>query len=303
MTLFRHPEDRIPVLLFSCVFALDLTVYFTAHSWWFPILWLGLGIIPKGWISAWNHHHQHVTMFRHALPNRLLEIMFGFQTGITSHAWFLHHVLGHHRNYLDQEKDESRWMRPDGTAMGELEYSLSTALTAYPRAFKVGLKHPKALRVFLGMGALQVALLGLLFWHNWYNALFVFLLPMCVSLYVTAWATYFHHSGLVTKEHAEASYNILHRGYNLMTGNLGYHTAHHTKHGLHWSKLPELHAQMARDIPPTLYRQPGIPFVWSGSEEKVVLSTDQVESLAQPVSARASDSHAPADSQLKDATA
>ncbi|WNG36555.1 fatty acid desaturase [Archangium violaceum] len=303
MTLFRHPEDRIPVLLFTCMFALDLTVYFTANNWWLPILWLALGIIPKGWISAWNHHHQHVTMFRHALPNRLLEIMFGFQTGITSHAWFLHHVLGHHRNYLDQEKDESRWMRPDGTAMGELEYSLVTTLTAYPRAFKVGLKHPKALRVFLGMGALQVALLGLLFWHNWYNALFVFLLPMCVSLYVTAWATYFHHSGLVTKEHAEASYNILHRGYNLMTGNLGYHTAHHTKHGLHWSKLPELHAQMARDIPPTLYRQPGIPFVWSGSEDKVVLSTEQVESLAQPVSARASSTHAPAESQLNDATA
>lgn len=303
MTLFRHPEDRIPVLLFTCVFALDLTVYFTAHSWWFPILWLGLGIIPKGWISAWNHHHQHVTMFRHALPNRLLEIMFGFQTGITSHAWFLHHVLGHHRNYLDQEKDESRWMRPDGTTMGELEYSLVTTLTAYPRAFKVGLKHPKALRVFLGMGALQVALLGVLFWHNWYNALFVFLLPMCVSLYVTAWATYFHHSGLVTKEHAEASYNILHRGYNVMTGNLGYHTAHHTKHGLHWSKLPELHAQMARDIPPTLYRQPGIPFVWSGSESKVVLSTEQVESLAQPASARTSGGHAPAESQLNDAAA
>lgn len=282
MTLFRHPEDRIPVLLFTCVFALDLTVYFTAHNWWLPILWFGIGIIPKGWISAWNHHHQHVAMFRHAVPNRLLEVIFGFQTGITSHAWFLHHVVGHHRNYLDQDKDESTWRRADGTLMGELEYSLITTLTAYPRAFKVGLRYPAALRVFVAMGALQVALLGLLFWHNAYNALFVFLLPMAVSLYVTAWATYFHHAGLDTKEHAEASYNILHRGYNLMTGNLGYHTAHHTKHGLHWSKLPELHAQMARDIPATLYRQPGIPFVWSGSEAKVELSAEQVESLAAP---------------------
>jgi hypothetical protein len=39
---------------------------------------------------------------------------------------------------------------------------------------------------------------------------------------------------------------------------------------------------MARDIPATLYRQPGIPFVWSGSEAKLELSTDQVESLAVP---------------------
>ncbi len=282
MTLFKHPEDRIPVLLFSLVFAADLAMYFLARSWWLPLLWFGVMIIPKGWISAWNHHHQHVATFRYALPNRLLEIVFGFQTGVTSHAWFLHHVVGHHRNYLDQTKDESTWKRPDGTTMGEMEYSLMTALTAYPRAFRVGReKHPQALRVFLAMCALHVVLLGVLFWHNWYNALFVFLLPMCVSLYVTAWATYFHHVGLETTKHEEASYNILHPGYNLMTGNLGYHTAHHTKHGLHWSKLPELHAKMARDIPPTLYRQPGIPFVWSGSEAKLELSTEDVEALAQ----------------------
>jgi fatty acid desaturase len=276
MTLFRHPEDRIPVLIFACVFAVDLLVYFTASQWWVPLLWMGLMAIPKGWISAWNHHHQHVTMFRHALPNRLLEIVFGFQTGVTSHAWFLHHVVGHHRNYLDQSKDESRWKRLDGTTMGEVEYSLMTALTAYPRAWRVGRDYPQARRIFLAMGLLQVALLGVLFWHNWYNALFVFLLPMCLSLYLVAWATYFHHVGLETAEHSKASYNILHRGYNLMTGNLGYHAAHHAKHGLHWSKLPELHAQMAKDIPSTLYRQPGIPFVWSGSEAKLDLSAEDV---------------------------
>lgn len=279
--MFRHPEDRVPVLMFACVFALDLTVYFTAQSWWLPILYLALGAIPKGWISAWNHHHQHLPMFRHALPNRLLEIVFGFQTGVTSHAWFLHHVVGHHRNYLDQDQDESRWKRRDGSTMGELEYSLTTALTAYPRAFQVGKKHPKAQRLFVSMALLQLALLGVLFWHNWYNALFVFLLPMALSLYLTAWATYFHHVDLETKDHNEASYNILHRGYNLMTGNLGYHTAHHSKQGLHWSKLPELHAKLARNIPATLYRQPGIPFVWSGSEAKLELGAEEIEAIAQ----------------------
>ncbi|HYH95878.1 fatty acid desaturase [Hyalangium sp.] len=281
MTLFRHPKDRIPVLLFVCVFALDLTVYFTARSAWLPVLWLLLGAIPKGWISAWNHHHQHVPMFRQALPNRLLEVVFGFQTGVISHAWFLHHVLGHHRNYLDQEKDEARWKRRDGTDMGEWEYSVLTTLLAYPRAFLVGLQHPRVLRLFLGMGALQLTLLGLLFWHDWYNALFVFLLPMCLSLYLSVWATYFHHVGLEVTEHTQASYNILHRGYNLMTGNLGYHTAHHARHGLHWSQLPELHAQLARDIPLTHYRQPGIPFVWFGAEAKVELSPAEAEALAE----------------------
>ncbi|NVJ23987.1 fatty acid desaturase [Myxococcus sp. AM011] len=281
MTLFRHPRDRIPVLLFATVFALDLTVYFTARSWWLPLLWLAFWVIPKGWISAWNHHHQHVPMFRHALPNRLLEVIFGFQTGVTSQAWFLHHVVGHHRNYLDQEKDEARWKRDDGSTMGEVEFSVINTLQAYPRAYAVGRSHPKAQRIFLAMGALHVALLGVLFWHDWYNALFVFLLPMVASLYVTVWATYFHHTGLETTEHSEASYNIVHRGYNLMTGNLGFHTAHHTKHGVHWSQLPELHAQLAKDIPNTLYRQPGIPFVWSNPEAKVDPGETELGAIVQ----------------------
>ncbi|NTX07764.1 fatty acid desaturase [Myxococcus sp. CA040A] len=281
MTLFRHPRDRIPVLLFATVFALDLTVYFTARSWWLPLLWLALWVIPKGWISAWNHHHQHVPMFRHALPNRLLEVVFGFQTGVTSHAWFLHHVVGHHRNYLDQEKDEARWKRADGSTMGEVEFSVINTLLAYPRAYAVGRAQPKAQRIFLAMAALQVALLGVLFWHNWYNALFVFLLPMVASLYVTVWATYFHHVGLEAAEHTQASYNIVHRGYNLMTGNLGFHTAHHAKHGVHWSQLPELHAQLAKDIPTTLYRQPGIPFVWSNPEAKIEPGETELGAIVQ----------------------
>jgi fatty acid desaturase len=165
--------------------------------------------------------------------------------------------------------------------MGELEYSAVTALVAYPRAFRVGLEHPRILRIFLGMGALQLMLLGLLFWHDAYNALWVFFLPMCVSLYVTVWATYFHHVGLDTTEHTKASYNILHRGYNVMTGNLGYHTAHHARHGVHWSQLPELHAQLAKDIPSTHYRQPGIPFVWLGSEAQVELSPAEVEAAVR----------------------
>ena len=40
--------------------------------------------------------------------------------------------------------------------------------------------------------------------------------------------------------------------YNLRTLNLGYHAAHHARPRLHWSKLPALHAEIARAIPPEL---------------------------------------------------
>lgn len=273
MSVFRFSEDRLPVAIFAAYFAADLAVFFLATSWWVPVLWLAIGVIPKGWISAWNHHHQHLSFFRAAWANRLLEVMFGFQTGVTSHAWFLHHVVGHHPNYLDQDKDESTWQRADGTTMAEHEYSFDVAITAYPRAWKVGAKYPAQRRTFLIMGLLHVALLAVGFAWNWYNALFVLLLPGVASLYVTAWATYFHHAGLHTDDHLKASYNILHRGYNVATGNLGYHTAHHTRPGLHWSKLPTFHAEIAPGIPHDLYRVPGVPFVWRNTEAQVDLET------------------------------
>lgn len=261
MQLFRYREDRIPVAIFVAYFALDVMVFFMAESLAFLAFWLVLGIIPKACIAAWNHHHQHLMTFKPRVLNRLLEVVYAFHTGVTSHAWVLHHVVGHHQNYLDQERDESRWKRKSGNKMGMIEYSFSVMLTAYPRSFRVGLRHRKHMRVFLGMALAVATLLGLAFWYNPVNALMVFALPMALALFFTAMATYKHHSGLETDNEYEASYNILNPLYNVCTGNLGYHTAHHVKCGVHWSRLPRLHAKMAAKIPAELYLKPGLP--WS----------------------------------------
>ena len=262
MTFFRQKADRLPIAIITIYFMLDLLVYFNVTNTWFMVFWFLLGIWPKGNICAWNHHHQHVLTFRPTLLNRALEVMYGFQTGVTTKAWFLHHVLGHHKNYLNQELDESRWMNTDGSTKSELGYTFEVTSTSYLRAFKVGLNHRTHLFDFVVMAVLQVVLLAFLFWHNWFNALFVFLLPMITGLTLTAWATYEHHSNLDTKNEYEGSRNILDPFYNLMTGNLGYHTAHHVRHGIHWSKLPEFHASIEHLIPEKCYSKVGIPYSW-----------------------------------------
>ena len=53
----------------------------------------------------------------------------------------------------------------------------------------------------------------------------------------------------------EASFNNLNKWYNMFTGNLGFCTAHHHNGGLHWSKLPQLHARLADKIPDRLIRR------------------------------------------------
>ncbi|MBL4712336.1 MAG: fatty acid desaturase [Gammaproteobacteria bacterium] len=251
--LFKYREDRIPVFIISLLFALDIVAYFLLDNIWLLVAYWLIMIWPKGIICAWNHHHQHTPTFKYAVLNRLLEQMYALQTGATSKLWVLHHVLGHHHNYLEQEKDESRWKRKSGKDMGRLEYSLNVAITAYYRGYQVGKKHPRPLKVFLVGTAVTLLLLTMMFWYHPMPTLFVFILPMMASLLFTAWVTYGHHSGLDVDNDFEASYNIMSPIYNLLTGNLGYHTAHHHKQGLHWSRLPELHEKIKENIPQRLF--------------------------------------------------
>ena len=200
-------------------------------------------------ICAWNHHHQHRNVFKQTFLNRVLEFFYALQTGVTTNLWLLHHNLGHHKNYLDQSIDESRWQRKDGSTMGSIEYAFSVALTAYQRGYQVGKSHPKHQRNFLIFTILTFSILLILTLINPFNALFVFILPMIISLLYTAWVTYGHHAGLHSDKDFEASYNNTGKWFNFFTGNLGYHTAHHFKQGVHWSQLPDLHQQIKDKIP------------------------------------------------------
>lgn len=107
--VIRYKEDSLPVLLFISLFLVDLAVYAAADDWRLVATWAIQGIIPKGFISAWNHHHLHCYTFSSPILNRLLELVYFFQTGACGYGWELHHVVGHHAHYLDQKADPSSW--------------------------------------------------------------------------------------------------------------------------------------------------------------------------------------------------
>lgn len=250
--MFRFPEDRLPVAIVLAISCLDFYLYFTVQNTNFLLMYWLLMIFPKVQICAWNHHHQHTRTFYSKPLNRLLEFFYALHTGVTTNLWLLHHVLGHHHNYLDQTRDESRWKRQTGETMGELEYTFKVALTAYYRGYQVGKSHPRAQREFILYTALTFSVVALLVWYKPLAATLLFVLPMIISLIATSWVTYDHHAGLDTDDVFAASYSNVGRLYNLLTGNLGYHTAHHYKQGVHWSKLPEIHEQIKDRIRPEL---------------------------------------------------
>ena len=253
MTIFKYPADRIPVTIILMISLLDFTLYFLTDNVWILVAYWLIMIIPRGVISAWNHHHQHCHVFKQKPLNRILEFFYALHTGVTTNLWVLHHNLGHHRNFLDQEKDESRWQNKSGKKMGRFEYILEVTLSAYPRGYQVGKQFPKLQKQYLVYGLITLAILIGLTIYNPVASLFLFILPMIGSLIYTVSATYNHHVGLDTEDQFAGSYNITSNWYNFLTGNLGYHTAHHFKQGVHWAKLPELHAQIKDKIPEHCY--------------------------------------------------
>jgi len=251
-SLFRNPVDRARTAIVFLTTGVSVALYALVDNPWILLGYWVLMLVPRGGMSAWNHHHQHCFTFRSTALNRAVELCYGLHTGMTTHVWLLHHVLGHHINYLDQTKDESRWMRADGTKMGLLEYVLVVSGTAYGRAYAVGHKHPKHQRVLVQYSLLMFGLVAALIAYRPIPGLIVFALPMVSTLLWTSWATYDHHAGLTTDDPYAASYNLESPLYNFVSANLGLHTAHHLRPGVHWSKLPELHATIRHKIPDRL---------------------------------------------------
>lgn len=204
-------------------------------------------------VAAFNHHHQHVNAFRSPFLNRVYDLVLAVQTGVGPYTWVLHHNLGHHKNYLNQpphaEPDESHWARADGSTMGRIEYTLHTFWHHQVDVYRVGRRHPTVFRNYLLMKIPCYAFLAVGFYLNPLNYLIVFFIPSLLALMHTCWATYEHHAGVHTDEHVEASVNRENALFNLLTCNLGLHTAHHMYPGRHWSELPKVHAEIREKIP------------------------------------------------------
>jgi len=251
-TILKYKADRGPLAYVLAVFVARLALLAFATPLICAIAVLPLCVFGM-FVAPINHHHQHVNTFRAAWLNRLYDLVLALQTGIGPYSWVLHHNLGHHVNYLNQpphaRPDESRWTRADGSQMGRLEYCLQLLLHHQVDIVRVGLRHPRQFRHFLLMKLPLWGLIGVGLWVRPLETLLLFLVPGFVTLAHSIWATYEHHAGFHPTDHLDASVNRDNQIYNALTGNLGLHTAHHKRPGLHWSLLPQLHARIREQIP------------------------------------------------------
>ncbi len=253
----KFAADRRTVGLVAVTFALQLTVYATAPipvAILFSIVYMATIHFSVG---AATHNQQHHNIFHSYSLNRIFELLMGMQTRAWPYSWTLHHILGHHPNYINQPPeetpDESCWTDHEGNQMSRWQYTLYVGLRINHEIWKVGKKHPKVFRKWVFYRVVALAMIAPLAVYDFWSYFVVFWLTSWWTYFGTVYLTYRHHAGLRTKNPFEASYNIMGRFFNILSFNLGYHTAHHYRHAVHWSLLPELHEEIKEHIPAHCY--------------------------------------------------
>lgn len=254
MPLLRHRSDLGPLAYTLLVLAVQLVLFLRVESLWATLLLVVLFQPVQAVAIACNHYQHHVPVFRRRLANRLYEVVLFLQTGMPPYLITLHHNLGHHPHYLEPENDTLRWKRADGSTRSLLECLLRNCAGHLTWTMAIGRRYPKVYRRFKLMAAVSAMPLLALAWIDLAKTLIVFALPMVLAILNVARLGYEQHAGLGLDDHLTASRNIESRLYNLLTFNSGYHTAHHLRPGLHWSRLPQLHDELVDRIPAELRR-------------------------------------------------
>lgn len=246
--LLRYREDRYPLALVVATSAAQWLCYFEVHAIGPALACAALLLLPQIAVSTVVHNQSHVGMFKRRSLNRIVELLMFLQTGMYTSKFALHHNHGHHRHYRNPKLDPSTWVKADGAAMSRLAYIAHYFFTYNYHVVRIGLKH----RHLLLQCALQVvstyAVLAALIYANPVSAAIFFIAPIVIVWLNFIHLTYDDHIDLFSDDPYAASHTKTNRWLNLVFFNNGYHLAHHLRPGLHWTKLPEFHRQVAARI-------------------------------------------------------
>lgn len=225
--------------------------------------WIGVNSFIYTWylfmsiaVSVMTHNHNHLPMWKSKTLNTFTDWWLTVFYGFPIFAWIPTHNKNHHR-FNNREGDDSITYRVSErnnfltlisypTISG---YYQQNAIFRYLKDLKANNKEKYWLCIsqyvilFLWIaGALLL---------DWQKALLFVIIPQQVSLFSVLIFNYVQH--VHANEESEWNHSRNFTGFlNFMLFNNGYHTIHHHKAGLHWSKVPEAHAEIEHNINPIL---------------------------------------------------
>jgi beta-carotene hydroxylase len=211
-----------------------------------------------------NHNHIHTPFFKSQNLNRAFSLLISVAEGLSSKFLTVAHNYNHHV-YSNTEKDWC-YEKNAGTGPGLVRVFRYIGVT-WSRMFQARTSPdaPKTPRRFKEQEILE---------H-----LFILLFTVCsliinpiafVAVILPGWlvsagfitlTNLIQHEGCDPESTYNHSRNLVGKFSNWLLFNAGYHTAHHLKPSLHWSKLPEVHRETLPQISPQLNKPSLIGFL------------------------------------------
>jgi fatty acid desaturase len=254
--LLRHRSD-LRTLAF-------LALYFVALGWAWSLpslsLWGRSGVLPAvaafalmawmSWIAAVVAHNVvHVPMWRSPFLNRVTRIVVSVAYGFAINEYVPGHNLSHHR-YTQQRRDVMR------TSKVRFAWNLANLLMFFPvvardvlaanaRYVRVArASRPRWYRERCVQLAVTWGLTAALLVLDWRKALLLFVLPHVGAAWGITTVNFLWHDGCDAEHPHHHSRNFVGKIFNFVHFNNGFHGIHHMEPGLHWSLLPERHAEV-----------------------------------------------------------
>ena len=207
-------------------------------------------------VSVMTHNHNHLPMWQSKTLNTITDWWLTVFYGFPIFAWIPTHNKNHHR-FNNREGDDSITYRVSErnnfltlisypTISG---YYQQNAIFRYLKDLKANNKE----KYWLCISQYVILFLWIAgaFLLDWQKALLFVIIPQQVSLFSVLIFNYVQH--VHANEESEWNHSRNFTGFlNFMLFNNGYHTIHHHKAGLHWSKVPEAHAEIEHNINPIL---------------------------------------------------
>lgn len=235
--------------------------------------WLSFYFAISAGIVA--HNHLHSPTFKSKKLSELFSYWISIFYGFPTFAWIPTHNLNHHK-FVNKAGDATiTWRYSDKHNFlvastyffvssywqsGPIQEFLKRAKEKKPAQFR---KYIFQYVVVYGTQAALCALAiqmhgvatGMKIWG------FTLGLPALVSLWTIMTFNYDQHVHTDPWSKHNHSRNFVSWSLNFLLFNNGLHGAHHENAGLHWSKLPELHAKIAPEIHPEL-KQRSLWWYW-----------------------------------------
>jgi fatty acid desaturase len=193
-----------------------------------------------------KHNHIHCRTFRAVRWNRLLDHGLTLATGHPTHAIVTAHNVRHHRH----NQTRLDWVRCSlvgfrWNALNLLAFAPASVWTMRRerrddvRAWRQ--RRPDLYRRLAAERAVLLGVAGLLLALDWRATLGYVVAPWLAAQWALVTINLLQHQDCDPASDIDHSRNVTGRLVNWLLLNNGFHTVHHLRPALHWSRLPDYH--------------------------------------------------------------